>query len=121
MEPQEHIRRAEKLCQQFRNATAQIGPQNRSRTVRGVDPNELKKIYAYLLKHRDLNALRRLINKLPGSPFAHRTGSTRGYLKNIQTTLGPDFYNLPVTDAIAILGWICRILSAEDAPHVRNR
>jgi hypothetical protein len=110
MEPQEHIQRAEKICQRLRNATAQIGPQSRSRSIRGADPNELKKIYAYLLKHRDLNALKKLINKLPGSTFARRTGSTQGYLKNIQSTLGPDFYSLPVDDAIFILGWVCRML-----------
>jgi hypothetical protein len=110
MKPEEHIKRAEYLCQRLRSASSQTGPRSRPNIVRGVDPNELKKILSFFIKHRDKESLRKLINKLPDSSFAQRSGSTAGYYKNIQSALGPDFYSLPVEDAILILGWACRLL-----------
>ncbi len=110
MEPQEHIKRAQELCQRLRSATVQVGPRDRQRTVRGADPNELKKIYAFLLKHRDPNKLRKLLEKLPSSNFARRSAVTEGYYKNIHTALGPEFYRLDNIDAALILGWMCRLL-----------
>ena len=110
MEPQEQIKRAQELCNRLRNAATQVGPRGRQRSVRGADPNELKKIYTFLLKHRDLNKLRRLLEKLPASNFAKRSGSTEGYYRNIQVALGPEFYKLNIDDAVFILGWACRLL-----------
>ncbi len=110
MEPQEHIKRAQELCQRLRNATVQVGPRDRQRSVRGADPNELKKIYAFLLKHREPQKLRKLLEKLPSSNFAKRSGLTEGYYKNIHTALGSEFYRLDKDDAIYILGWMCRLL-----------
>lgn len=110
MEPQEQIKYARKLCQRLRDATVQVGPRDRQRSVRGTDPNELKKIFAFLLKHRDLNKLRKLLEKLPSSNFARRSAVTEGYYKNIQATLGHEFYRLDKTDAVFILGWMCRLL-----------
>jgi len=78
-----------------------------------VDPNELKKLHTFLLKHRDLTKLRKLIEKLPRSAFAKRSGSTEGYYRNIQSGLGPEFYGLQRDDAMAVLGWVCRMLSSE--------
>ncbi len=111
MEPQEHIKRAQELCQRLRNATVQIGPRDRQRAVRGADPSELKKIYAFLLKHQDLNMLRKLLDKLPASNFAKRSAVTEGYYRNIHAALGIEFYRLDRDDAVYILGWVCRLLS----------
>jgi hypothetical protein len=113
MKPDEHIRLAKTISDRLRGSTAQIGPRDRPKTVRGVDPNELKKLYTFLLKHRDLARLRKLIEKLPGSTFAKRSGSTEGYYRNIQQGLGREFYGLNRDDAIAVLGWVCRLLSLE--------
>lgn len=113
MRPEEHIRLAKAISGRLRGASAQIGPRDRAKIIRGVDPNELKKLYTFLLKHRDLAKLRKLIDKLPRSAFARRSGSTEGYYKNIQTGLGPEFYGLKHEDAIAVLGWVCRLLSLE--------
>jgi hypothetical protein len=110
MKPEDHIRQAEQLCRRLRNASTEIGSRDRSRVVQGADPNELKKILTFLMKNRDMNALKTLINKLPGSNFAQRSGSTFGYYRNIQSALGSDFYKLSVDDAINILGWACRLL-----------
>lgn len=110
MQPQEHIRHAQQLCQRLRSATTEVGSRDRQRQVRGADPNELKKIYTYLLKHRDLNKLKKLVERLPNSNFAKRSGSTEGYYRNIQTALGAEFYRLSVDDAIYVLGWVCRLL-----------
>ena len=110
MEPQEQIKRAHELCRRIRSASVQVGSRERPIQVRSADPNELKKIYTFLLKHRDLNKLRRLIEKLPSSNFAKRSGSTEGYYKNIQSALGPEFYRLNIDDAVFILGWTCRLL-----------
>ncbi len=117
MKPEEHIKRAEQLCQRLRNASAQVGPRDRPRTVRGVDSNELKKLHAFLLKHRDADGMKKLetlVNKLPGSNFAQRSGSTAGYYKNIQSAMGADFYRLSVEDAVQILGWACRLTAKVD-------
>jgi hypothetical protein len=113
MRPEEHIRLAKSLSSRLRGGSVEIGPPGRSTVVRGVDPNELKKLYTFLLKHRDLTKLRKLIEKLPRSPFAKRSGSTEGYYKNIQSCLGSEFYGLQQDDAIAVLGWVCRLLSLE--------
>jgi hypothetical protein len=110
MEPQEQIKRARELCLRIRSASVQVGSHQRPIQVRGADPNELKKLYTFLLKHRDLNRLRRLVEKLPSSNFAKRSGSTEGYYKNIQSALGPDFYRLGIDDAVFILGWVCRLM-----------
>ncbi|MCS6806794.1 MAG: hypothetical protein RMM98_18100 [Acidobacteriota bacterium] len=115
MNPQDHISRANLLCQKLRNTSAQVGSRDRPRTVRGADPNELKKLYTFLLKHRDspdaMSKLRKLVSKLPDSNFAKRSGSTAGYYKNIKSALdGVGFYQLAVDDAIYILGWACRLL-----------
>ena len=110
MEPQEQIKRAQELCRRIREASVQVGPRERPIQVRGADANELKKIYTFLLKHRDLNKLRRLVEKLPSSNFAKRSGSTEGYYKNIQSALGSEFYRLSIDDAVFVLGWACRLL-----------
>jgi hypothetical protein len=110
MKPQEHIQRAEQLCQRLRNASTQIGSRDRPRTIRGADPNELKKILTFLMERRDMGALKKLIDRLPTSNFAQRSGSTVAYYKNIQLALGPDFFKLPAEDAVYILGWMCRLL-----------
>ena len=110
MRPDEHIRLAKTLSSRLRGCSIEVGPRGRSTVVRGVDPNELKKLYTFLLKHRDLTKLRKLIEKLPRSAFAKRSGSTEGYYKNIQSGLGPEFYGLQEEDAIAVLGWVCRML-----------
>lgn len=110
MRPEEHIKLAENLCVRLRSASAEVGPKNRPRQVRGVDPNELKKLLTFLLKHRDLNKLRKLVEKLPNSNFARRSGLTEGYYKNIQTALGADFFRLSSSDAVFVLGWVCRFV-----------
>jgi hypothetical protein len=107
----DQIKQAEQLCQRLRNASAQVGSRDRPRTVRGADPNELKKLYTFLIKHRDMSKLRKLVGKLPDSNFAKRSGSTAGYYKNIKSALeSSGFYQLAVEDAIYILGWTCRLL-----------
>ena len=110
MEPQEHISRALRLCERLRSASAQVGPRDRPRQVRGADPNELKKIHSFLLKHRDMNKLKKLVEKLPTSNFARRSGSTEGYYRNIQSGLVLEVYGLDVNDAVMVLGWACRLL-----------
>jgi hypothetical protein len=110
MEPQEQIKLAQELCRRIRSASAQVGSRERPIQVKGADPNELKKMYTFLLKHRDLNKLRRLIERLPSSNFARRSGSTEGYYKNIHSALGAEFYRLNIEDAVFVLGWACRLL-----------
>ena len=110
MEPEEQIKRARVLRDRIKQASAQVGPRDRMLQVKGADPNELKKIYAFFLKHRDMNELRKLVGKLPSSNFARRSGSTHGYYQNIQTALSADFYRLNVDDAVFVLGWACRLM-----------
>lgn len=110
MEPEEHVKLAQALCQRLRSASTEVGPRDRPRVVRGADPNELKKLLTFLLKHRDLDKLRRLVDKLPNSNFARRSGSTQGYYKNIQRALGGEFYRMGVDDAVFVLGWVCRLI-----------
>jgi hypothetical protein len=113
MRPDEHIRLAKTISSRMRGASAQVGSRGRVTVVRGVDPNELKKLFTFLLKHRDLGKLRKLIDKLPRSVFARRSGSTEGYYRNIQSGLGTEFYGMKYEDAVAVLGWVCRLLSLE--------
>lgn len=110
MEPQDHIKLALTLCQRLRSASTPIGARDRQRMVRSADPNELKKLHAFLLKHRDPLKLKKLIEKLPNSNFAKRSGSTEGYYRNIQSALGAEFYRLKTEDAVCVLGWTCQLL-----------
>ncbi len=110
MEPQEQIKLGQELCRRIRGASVQVGSRERPIHVRSADPNELKKIYTFLIKHRDLDKLRKLVEKLPTSNFARRSGSTEGYYKNIKFALGSEFYKLNVDDAIFVMGWACRLL-----------
>ncbi|MFL6214382.1 MAG: hypothetical protein ACJ74J_10885 [Blastocatellia bacterium] len=110
MKPEEQIRRAQELSKRIRGASAQVGSREHPIYVKGADPNELKKIYTFLIKHRDLNKLRMLVEKLPSSNFAKRSGSTEGYYRNIQSALAPEFYRLSSDDAIFVMGWTCRLL-----------
>ena len=109
----ENIKQAEALCQRIRNASCTVGPQGRERTVRGVDPNELKKAYSFLLKHRDTTLLRKLVEKLPSSNFAQRSNLTQGYYKNMYSALtASGFFSIKdVENAIYILGYSCRLIT----------
>jgi hypothetical protein len=91
-----------------------VGPPWNRRNVRGVDPNELKKLYTFLIKHRNMEQFRNLVQRLPETNFAKRSGSTPGYHKNIRSGLGSDFYELPIGDAIQVLGWTCRLLTTQE-------
>ncbi|PYP83339.1 MAG: hypothetical protein DMF61_23390 [Blastocatellia bacterium AA13] len=108
--PQEHIALAKQLCHRLEKSSSLAGPVGESTKVQGVDPNELKKLYTFLIRHRNLNQLMKLIDKLPESNFARRSGKTPGYHKNIKSSIDAAFYRLPVDDAIQILGWTCRLL-----------
>lgn len=110
MRPEEHIRRAEQLCLRLRSASTPIGQRDRQRMIEGVDPNELKKVLTFLMKRRNMGAVKKLVEKLPTSNFAQRSSSTAAYYKNIHSALGHDFYELAPEDAIYILGWACRLI-----------
>lgn len=106
----EQIKKAEQLCKQLQGASTQISTRGGTRRISGADPNELKKLLAFLLKHRDRDKLKNLLKGLKSSPFTGRSASTRAYYQNIQTVLDSGFYQLAVDDGIQVLGWMCRIL-----------
>jgi hypothetical protein len=110
MTAEEHIVRAEQLCERLRNASTEIGPPGRQKTIRGADPNEVKKMLSFLMRRRDMAVFKKLVDKLPNSNFAQRSGSTIAYYKNIQWALGGDFYRLDPEDGIRILAWVTRLI-----------
>lgn len=84
-----------------------------ARALAGVDDNEVKKAYGFLVRERDLNSLHSLVNQLPDSPF-RRSGGTPYYYRRMKEVI-PD--HLPTTmaidDALWIFGWACRLLKYE--------
>ena len=117
MKPEEHIKRAEELCGRIRSASTMVGPTNNQRLVKGADPNELKKLFSFMMANRDvlkeernLDSLRKLVDGLRTSNFSKRSGSTPAYYKNVQSALGSDFYSMALEDALQVLAWACRLL-----------
>ncbi|MGA2402982.1 MAG: hypothetical protein ABSG91_14960 [Syntrophobacteraceae bacterium] len=102
--------RAERLRKVLTEARTRVGKGDRTFTVDGVDPNEVKKIYAYLCTHNNLAMLRDLLQILPTSSLC-RTNRTAGYYQNIRLAFDSEgVYDLSVADAKAIIGWACRLL-----------
>lgn len=82
--------------------------------LQAVDDNELKKVFAYLVRYQDMNQLHQLVNKLPDSPLARRSKKTRGYYQTIQQVLTQCLpKNTDIADALWILGWAARLLKYE--------
>lgn len=95
---------------QFKSAKTIVGSGYRSRTVIGVDVNELNKLYTILIAKNDLQYLNRYLDKLINSQFC-RTGQTQGYYRNIQTVLRKSgFFQMDIDDAKFVLGWVCKLM-----------
>lgn len=102
--------RAQKLVSALRSEEIQKRRGRKTFTIKGIDSNELKKIYSHLCKYNDLQILKELLEKLPDSKLAKRTGSTSGYFKNINSAFRREgIYNLDVEEAKQVIGWACRL------------
>lgn len=90
--------------------------QQLAQTLSDTDENEVKKVLGFLIQDRDLSQLHILVQQLVSSPFAKRSGRTRGYYERIQKAVTR---YLPTTtdveDAIWILGWATRLMKYEQA------
>lgn len=104
------LHQAEQIARQLNSAEASVGKGYRSRTVRGVDVNELNKLCTILNVKKDPEHLNSLLNKLLTSQFC-RTGRTQGYYRNILNVLNRNnFFNMDYSKAQFILGWVCRLM-----------
>lgn len=102
--------RAERLAVKLLKAHSSSGTGSRMFTIKGVDPNEVKKIYTYLCHYKDLHKLKQLLRILPKSPLC-RTNKTAGYYLNINSVFNEEkIYELSIDEALAIIGWACRLL-----------
>lgn len=106
------LERAEHLASQMKNASVSLGRDGRSMTVRGVDENELKKIYGFLCKHKSVPEMFRLIDLLINSPFARRSKRTEAYYRNAKSVLEANIQGLSIDESIYILGWGCRLMKS---------
>jgi len=104
------IEKAERLAREFKRSYYRVGKGDRSFKIEGVDPNEVKKVYAYFCHTNSLKRLKALLDKLPDSAMC-RTNKTKGYYSNIRGSLEKQkIYNLTVTEAKAVFGWACRLI-----------
>jgi len=95
MEIEEKLQRAERL----------------SNDLIGIDDNELKKVFSFLIKTRSLKEMFRLLEVLPSSPFARRSRRTRNYYEKIKEVIPRHIRkDTDVQEAIDIIGWSCRLL-----------
>lgn len=104
------LEKAQSLANALNMSSTRRGKGDRAFVVKGVDKNEVKKIYTFFCKHNDLIKLRELINLLPQSPLC-RTQMTSGCYRNIQSAFNSErIFNLSVDEAKAVIGWACRLL-----------
>lgn len=102
--------KAERLANELNQSKTKVGKGDRGFYIKGVDPNEVKKVYSYFCRYNNLKKLEELLNRLPNSSMC-RTNKTTGYYINIQNTLRKEgIFRLSVQDANAVLGWACRLL-----------
>ncbi|MDW8365291.1 MAG: hypothetical protein RMK49_05565 [Abditibacteriales bacterium] len=98
MTPEQHLQKAQQLAQ----------------ALSDVDDNEVKKVYSFLCRQRQMSALHQLVEALPESPFKDRSKSTPHYYRRMKEVIPrhlPESMNLD--DAVQILGWACRLLKYE--------
>jgi len=77
-----------------------------------VPENHLGTVVAHLKEHRNVRGTLALLNELPKSPFASRSGSTRKQLLILQQAVGAAFRNISDWyDAAYIAGWGRRLQS----------
>jgi hypothetical protein len=106
MTPEQHLQKAQQLAQ----------------ALAGVDDNEVKKVYSFLCRQRQMSALHQLVKLLPTSPFKDRSGRTQGYYSRMAQVIPrylPEMMN--VDDAVQILGWACRLLTYEAAKRQQHQ
>jgi len=85
-----------------------------AQALRDVDGNEVKKVFAYLVRCRNMNQLHQLVNQLPNCTMARRSGRTRGYYQTIRQAVNQHLpANTMAEDALWILGWAVRLLKYE--------
>lgn len=88
--------------------------QQLAKALAEVDDNEVKKVWSFLGRQRDMLALYQLIEGLPASPFKNRSKSTPRYYASMQKVIPQHLpQTMEVGDAIQILGWACRLLKYE--------
>ncbi len=98
MTPEQHLQKAQQLAQ----------------ALSDVDDNEVKKLYSFLCRQRQIAALHQLVKALPTSPFKDRSGRTQGYYSRMAQVIPHHLSEtMDVNDAIQILGWACRLLKYE--------
>lgn len=106
MTPEQHLQKAQQLAQ----------------ALSDVDDNEVKKVYSFLCRQRQMSALHELVKALPQSPFKDRSKSTPTYYRRMQEVIPrqlPESMN--IDDAVQILGWACRLLKYEALQRNRQQ
>lgn len=98
MTPEQHLQKAQQLAQ----------------ALSDVDDNEVKKVYSFLCRQRQIAVLHQLVKALPTSPFKDRSGRTQWYYSRMAQAIPRHLpETIDVNDAIQILGWTCRLLKYE--------
>lgn len=79
----------------------------------GLETNHLAMVLAHLIRRRDPKSTLRLLQSLPKSPFAHRTGSTKEQLDALLLNVRPILTMASSwQDAATIVGWAKRLRAA---------
>lgn len=108
MTTEERLELAERVAYALNTATAQ--GRDRQMTVKGADPNEVKKTFAFLRAARSVSHTLQLVKALQQSAFAQRSRRVEGYYRIIEQVLKQHgFASMPIEDALAVLGWACRL------------
>jgi conjugal transfer/entry exclusion protein len=116
IEEQKEIQdKAQSLANTLKNTESNVGRRHRNFYVKGIDPNELKKIYSFICQHvynyEDMGKVKELLDKLPNSRMC-RTNKTRGYYQNINSAFRKEgIYDIDdIEELKQIIGWACRLL-----------
>lgn len=87
-----------------------------------VDDNEVKKVYSFLCRQRQMSVMHELVKALPASPFKNRSKSTPQYYARMKDIIPQHLPpSMDVEEAIQIFGWACRLLKYEAAKREQRQ
>jgi len=114
MEYAEISRIAHKLARELINAKVEEKFNKRTHkieVIRGVDKNEVGKLFSYIKEKRDIKDFFELMNRLPNSGLSKRSKKTKGYFEALKDILQPELKEKSVDDAVKLMGLIYRLMT----------
>lgn len=77
---------------------------------KGIDSNEVAKVFRFFLRHQDWGSLDVLLKELPNSGLAKRSRKTREYYRGIKEIFSePSLKDLEPDSLVRIMGWAIKL------------